>query len=307
MAPATVPYISVIIAAYDDWLALESCLESLSRQIQPPEFEVIVVDDGSSTPVSGPICGGRANDRLRVIRLEHAGISSARNHGIHLANGSILLFTDCDCVLDANCLKQLADAIALYPQDDCFQLCLTGDVSSFAGRAEDLQLFTVQQERRLSSGFIRYLNTSGFAIRRTSPYLQRGLFDPSARRGEDTLLLSRLMANGQLPRYVPGASIQHAVRLTLLRYILKGLPSGYFEGYAYAIIKAQGIRVNSDRRQRWKLLRASVKSSRSSSLALVALATVVARQTLNMLGSISYRVLRPASQAAPKMATGGPG
>ena len=221
---------------------------------------------------------------------------ATRNHGIQVAKGSILLFTDCDCILDVDCLKQLAAAIALCPLDDSFQLCLTGDVSSFAGRAENLQLSTIQQERRLPSGYLRYLNTSGFAIRRTSPYLGRGLFDPSARRGEDTLLLSKLIANGQLPRYVPEAIIQHAVRLSLPRYILKGFPSGYLEGYAYAVIRALGIRISSNRRDRWKLLKGSVRSSQNSVLAMVALATVVARQALNMLGSISYRVLHLSSE-----------
>lgn len=296
MASATAPYISVIIAAYNDWSALESCLESLSRQIQPPEYEIIVVDDGSHAPIPPSICEGRANPRLRIIRLQHAGISSTRNHGIQVAKGSILLFTDCDCILDVDCLKQLAAAIALCPLDDSFQLCLTGDVSSFAGRAENLQLSTIQQERRLPSGYLRYLNTSGFAIRRTSPYLGRGLFDPSARRGEDTLLLSKLIANGQLPRYVPEAIIQHAVRLSLPLYILKGFPSGYLEGYAYAVIRALGIRISSNRRDRWKLLKGSVRSSQNSVLAMVALATVVARQALNMLGSISYRVLHSSSE-----------
>jgi glycosyltransferase involved in cell wall biosynthesis len=296
MESATAPYISVIIAAYNDWSALKSCLESLSGQVRPPDYEIIVVDDGSHAPIPASIPADPANFRLSVIRLQHAGISSTRNHGIQVAKGSILLFTDCDCMLESNCLKQLADAIASCPQDDSFQLCLTGDVSSFAGRAEHLQLSTIQQERRLSSGYLRYLNTSGFAIRRTSPYVERGLFDPAARRGEDTLLLSRLIADGRLPRYVPQAIIQHAVRLNLPLYILKGFPSGYLEGYAYAMIKAQGIRISSNRRDRWKLLKSSVKSSQDSWLAMIALATVVARQALNMLGSISYRVLRLPSE-----------
>jgi glycosyltransferase involved in cell wall biosynthesis len=294
MAASTAPSISVIIAAYDDWLALKNCLESLSHQGQPPDFEVIVVDDGSRFPVPKSISERRADLRLSVIRLRHSGISSSRNDGIQVAKGSILLFTDCDCVLDTNCLRLLADEIARYPQDDCFQLRLTGDVSSFAGRAEELQLSSVQQERCLPSGHIKYLNTSGFAIRRTSPYLLSGLFDPSARRGEDTLLLSRLIENSQLPRYLSEAVIQHNVQLTLPRYVLKGFLSGYLEGYAYAMIRAKGIRVSSNRRQRWKLLVDSVKSTWSPSLGAITLAVVVARQVFNMIGSISYRVLRAA-------------
>lgn len=288
-SPAKEPSISVVIAAYDDWPALERCLESLSVQNQPPEFEVIVVDDGSRTPAPSAIAG-RSDLRLSSIRLPHSGISSARNQGIRLAKGAILLFTDCDCVLDRDCLKRLAEQTAAHTQDDCFQLHLTGDTESPAGRAEQLQLSTVQQERTVSTGHLKYLNTSGFAIRSKSRYLEPELFDPNAKRGEDTLLLSRLMRDGLLPRYLPDAMIQHAVQLTLPLYVLKGLPSGYLEGYAYARMRAEGIRVSSSRRVRWNLLTRSAKSSDGSSPGFVALLTVVVRQALNWVGAALYRI-----------------
>ena len=48
-APTSTPKVqfSVIIAVYNDWGPLEGCLQSLDQQTNPPEFEVIVVDDGS--------------------------------------------------------------------------------------------------------------------------------------------------------------------------------------------------------------------------------------------------------------------
>ena len=288
---AKAPGISVVIAAYDDWPALAKCLESLSRQNQPPEFEVIVVDDGSRSRAPNSIAA-RSDLRLNLVRFPHSGISSARNEGIRLAKGSILLFTDCDCVLDPDCLGRLAAQATEHPEDDFFQMHLTGDTSSFSGRAEQLQLSTVQQERTVSTGHLKYLNTSGFAIRRTSAYFEPELFDPSARRGEDTLLLSRLMRDGHLPRYLPDAIIQHAVQLAWPQYVLKGLPSGYLEGYAYAKMRAEGIRVSSSRRLRWKLLRRSVRASTGSSPGLLALTTVVARQALNWVGAALYRISR---------------
>ena len=282
------PCISVIIAAYNDWRALEKCLESLSRQNQPLEFEVIVVDDGSRSPAPSSIAS-QSGLQLSIVRLQHRGISSARNQGIRLAKGAILLFTDCDCIVDPDCLKRLWDHTVDHPQDEFFQMRLTGDTISFAGRAEQLQLSTVQQERMVSTGHLKYLNTSGFAIRNTSRYVEPQLFDSSARRGEDTLLLSRLMRDGHLPRYVPDAVIQHAVQLTVLQYVLKGLPSGYLEGYAYAKMRAEGVRVSSSRRVRWKLLKESVSSFGESQLGVLALATVVVRQALNLAGAALYR------------------
>jgi len=42
------PRFSVIIAVYNDWTALDSCLHSLMQQTEGADFEVIVVDDGSN-------------------------------------------------------------------------------------------------------------------------------------------------------------------------------------------------------------------------------------------------------------------
>ena len=41
------PVFSIIIAVYNDWIALDSCLSSIAQQSGSPDFEVIVVDDGS--------------------------------------------------------------------------------------------------------------------------------------------------------------------------------------------------------------------------------------------------------------------
>jgi len=39
--------LSIVVAAYNDWLALESCLGSIAPQANGPRFEVVVIDDGS--------------------------------------------------------------------------------------------------------------------------------------------------------------------------------------------------------------------------------------------------------------------
>lgn len=42
------PLFSIVIPVYNDWLPLEQCLQALTRQINAPSFEAIVVDDGSA-------------------------------------------------------------------------------------------------------------------------------------------------------------------------------------------------------------------------------------------------------------------
>src|SRR5277367_671849 len=93
----TLPLFSIVIAVYDDWIALDPCLRSIEQQIPGPEFEVIVVDDGSAEPAPERICEWSRRLPLTIVRQSHAGISAARNRGIQASQGSVLLFVDADC------------------------------------------------------------------------------------------------------------------------------------------------------------------------------------------------------------------
>jgi glycosyltransferase involved in cell wall biosynthesis len=290
MTSGRLPQLSLVIAAYNDWIALEKCLASVAHQRNTPDFEVLVVDDGSATQAPVSIAGRDWRFELRVVRQAHSGIAVARNRGVQDARGDVLLFTDCDCVLDPECLRGLAQAAERFPSDASFQLRLTADTRSIVGRAEALQHFAVQQGRLDAAGRLMYLNTSGFAIRRDAALAFGQLFDPLARRGEDTLLLSQLMKRGQMPHYLPEAAIQHAVRLPLGRYMWVGLSIGYKEGYAYAKIAKNAEKLDSGTPQRWEQLKRLRRIAKEQSLGTAAFLTVFARQVLRLVGLKFYRM-----------------
>ena len=106
--PSSNPYFSIVIAVHNDWGPLENCLRSLDQQRQAPGFEVIVVDDGSSTSPLNRSSRTKPDYPLTVLQQKHAGISSARNLGLKTSRGSALLFTDADCKLLPDCLATLA-------------------------------------------------------------------------------------------------------------------------------------------------------------------------------------------------------
>ena len=290
MTAGSPPQLSLVIAAYNDWAALERCLVSVANQRTAPPFEVVVIDDGSATEAPAGITGWRGQLWLRVVRQAHSGIATARNHGVQEAHGDVVLFTDCDCVLDPDCLGELARAAGQFPGDVGFQLRLTADTRSIVGRAEALQHFAVQQGRLDDAGRLMYLNTSGFAIRRDAALAFGQLFDPLASRGEDTLLLSQLMKRGQMPHYLPGAAIQHAVRLPLGRYMWVGLSIGYKEGYAYAKIAKNAEKLDSGSSQRWEQLKRLRRIAKEKSLGTGAFFVVFVRQVLRLIGLKFYRL-----------------
>jgi hypothetical protein len=59
------------------------------------EVELIVVDDGNDEPVA-PLLDGVADERVRVLRVPHGGVSAARNAGTEAARAAHLRFVDAD-------------------------------------------------------------------------------------------------------------------------------------------------------------------------------------------------------------------
>src|SRR5580700_6858999 len=286
------PRFSIVIPVYNDWIPLDQCLQSLARQTNAPPFEVILVDDGSLE--SGPefIRSSAHSYPLTVIRQTHSGIPSARNQGIRASKGGVLLFIDADCRLQTNCLAVLSSTIVNSPQHDCFQLRLVGNCSNLVGRAEELRLITFQNHMLQADGRIRYLNTAGFAIRRTLVDIEAGVFDPAALRAEDTLLLANLMQRGELPWFVPDAIVEHAIQLSLMGCLRKDIRSAYLEGRTYDIIASKGVKIRVTHRERLQMLASMWKSAGRPSIGRSAWFVLAMRQALQRTISFVHRCLR---------------
>lgn len=277
------PRFSVVIASYNDWRPLEQCLRTMAEQSAAPDFEVIVVDDGSRKAAPEFIARWSSHYPLTVVRQTHEGISAARNRGVQIARGSVLIFADADCKLQKNCLAMLNAAIEQHPEHDYFQLRMVGDCSRLVGRAEELRLITMQKYMLQTDGYIRYLNTAGFAIRREKADIAGGLFDPLARRAEDTLFLANLMQAGELPWFAGEAIVQHAIPLSLAACLLKDIRSAYLEGRTYDLIATKGVRIRVTRRERWSMLRFMWKASAERSIGRAACLVLAARQSVRLL------------------------
>jgi glycosyltransferase involved in cell wall biosynthesis len=291
----TAPLFSIVIAVYNDWVPLDQCLRSLQEQTNAPSFEVIVLDDGSKDPAPEFIRHLLPRYSLTIVKQPHAGISTARNRGVQIARGAVLVFVDADCKLQVNCLAVLSSTIASSPRHDAFQLRLTGDRSGLVGRAEDLRLITLQSHMLQPDGRIQYLNTAGFAIRRACVDSGKNLFDPAARRAEDTLLLSDLMQDGELPLFVADAIVQHVIPLSLMQWVRKTIRSTFLEARTYDIIGPKAARFRVNHRQRLSMLTSMWKTSGQGSIGRLAWFVVVARQSLRLMILSLARFFGPGS------------
>jgi len=88
--------ISVIVPVYKVEPYLDRCVNSLLNQTFR-DFELILVDDGSPDNC-GRMCDeyARRDDRIRVIHKENGGLSSARNAGLDISQGTFVAFVDSD-------------------------------------------------------------------------------------------------------------------------------------------------------------------------------------------------------------------
>ena len=110
------PFFSVVIPTYGRPTQLAKCLAALAQLDYPiAQFEVIVVDDGSTIPAQSVVDGFQHQLNVTTIWQENAGPAAARNRGAAAAKGAQILFTDDDCALAPDYLSQLARLIQDEP------------------------------------------------------------------------------------------------------------------------------------------------------------------------------------------------
>lgn len=105
--------ISVIVPVYNVEKYLVKCIETILQQTYR-NYELILVDDGS-TDNSGKICDKYLNEKkVRVIHKENGGLSDARNAGIDIALGKYITFIDSDDFVEDTYLEYLYYLLKKY-------------------------------------------------------------------------------------------------------------------------------------------------------------------------------------------------
>ena len=97
------PRVSVVVCTYNGARTIRDCFEGLER-LAYPDYEVIVVDDGSTDSTAAI---AREYD-CRLIQTENRGLASARNTGLKEATGEIIAYIDDDAYPDPHWLTYLA-------------------------------------------------------------------------------------------------------------------------------------------------------------------------------------------------------
>ena len=109
--------VSIVVPVYNTENYIAKCLDSIAAQTYK-DFEVIVVDDGSSDS-SGEICDDYASrdNRFKVFHIKNGGVAAARNFALEKCNGKYVTFVDSDDWVKPEFLEMLYDEVSKNRSD----------------------------------------------------------------------------------------------------------------------------------------------------------------------------------------------
>ena len=112
ISQADQPTVDIVIPCYNHGRFLTEAVESALSQTYP-HVTVTVIDDGSTDDT--PAVAARFGNRIRYVRKDNGGLSSARNAGICATNGEFLVFLDADDYLHHDSVRCHIEAVRQQP------------------------------------------------------------------------------------------------------------------------------------------------------------------------------------------------
>jgi glycosyltransferase involved in cell wall biosynthesis len=195
------PQVSVIIPTYNRLERLQMALEAFNHQtVDPSRFEVVVVSDGSTDGTDEFLRGASTSFPLKAVFQTNAGPAAARNRGVDLARGEIVLFVDDDVVAQPDLIYQHL----VSHQENSEPVVVIGPMLTPTDfrlgpyvRWEQAMLY--KQYEAMTSGIFgptfRQFYTGNASLRREL-LVAVGPFNERLRRAEDIELAHRLARSG---------------------------------------------------------------------------------------------------------------
>lgn len=184
------PTVSIVMPAYNAGTYVAESIRSVIAQTMA-DWELLVVDDGSSDDTCEVVGGFLSDPRIRLLKQKNAGPAAARNRGIREGTGPFVAFLDADDLWVPEKLARTLDEFRLHPE---IGLCATG--MKVIGPDGAVRGETLGPDRcgqalpDLLSGTFDVLLSS--AVVRREVLDRAGLFDESIRLSEDFELWLRV-------------------------------------------------------------------------------------------------------------------
>ena len=240
-ARASWPRVSVVVCAYNAADTIDECLASLDA-LDYPEFEIIVVNDGSTDATLDLAQAWATRARpsqlayatRRILTVPNGGLSSARNIGLEHATGEIVAYTDADARVDPLWLAYLvqpfvtSDVVGsggpnIVPPDD-------PRIAQCVARAPGGPTHVLLDDR-----IAEHVPGCNMAFRRDALAAIGGFNSIYLRAGDDVDVCWRLQERGWRIGFAPAALVWHRHRSTVRAYWRQQV--GYGEGETWLALK----------------------------------------------------------------------
>jgi glycosyltransferase involved in cell wall biosynthesis len=254
------PFVSVIVPVFDQRALLVRCLDALEKQTYPAEcYEVVVVDNGCRDPVAHAVA--QFPHATAVVETQ-PGSYAARNAGVRLSRGSVLAFTDADCIPEPAWLEAAVIRLLMMPSAGV----VGGRVVLFPAnnrRVTTAEVYDMTFWMRQRD----YLELAGFAatanlVMHRSVFERVGPFDARLMSSGDAQWGRRARGMGVLQEYGPEAVVRHPARQTVRAVLAKAtrVSGGYVQCRAHYGIRELLADVRTELRSwgvSWRHLRAA--------------------------------------------------
>jgi glycosyltransferase involved in cell wall biosynthesis len=232
------PSFSLIVPTYNRLPILKKCLAALEAQTLPSmDFEVIVIDDGSSDATQELMATYRPPFQFHYLRQKNSGTGAARRNGVAHAKGEYLLLMNDDTICDRDLLTQHLQVHRKYATERWAVLGNFEYPAAARQRAltqyfcvEPFMFPQVSMEEACPYGYSHFI-TCNLSVRRDA-VIEAGSFDSTYKLSEDTELGIRLFEQGYRVFYHPDAHAFHDHLPYLARNLIRRARV-YGEDYFY--------------------------------------------------------------------------
>lgn len=233
---------SVIVPVYNTGRSLQRCIEALQLLDYPKEdYEILMIDNNSTDNSSEILTAAKG---IHVMHESKQGSYAARNHALREARGSLLAFTDSDCLPDPSWLKEIE---ALFQDPDTHIVLGHVKPARNSGRLIRMIAHYGHEKAKLvfnsSCPDVYFGHTNNMGVRRATldsygPFLERP-------RGADTIFVRRVV-NGEgcsAVAYASKACVEHDELNSIFSFYKKMFIYGRSSKSYHHIVRARPLSI----------------------------------------------------------------
>ncbi|MFV0531330.1 MAG: glycosyltransferase [Flavobacteriales bacterium] len=211
--------ISIIIPVYNRPEEIKELLTSLTLQTNL-NFEVIVIEDGSTLPCKTITKSFEKQLNIRYIYQKNTGPAHARNHGMKEANGNYFIFFDSDCIIPPLYIQKVIDELK-----SCYTDAFGGPDTAHDSFSDIQKAINYSMTSFFTTGGIRGKKQAvgRFQLRSFNMGVSKKVFQKTGGfgrifPGEDPDFTLRIWKEGFQTRLFPEAFVYHKRRLSLIKF-----------------------------------------------------------------------------------------